>query len=196
MKKVITFGEVMLRLKSAGFERLLQSPTLGATFGGGEANVAVSLAHLGLDVAFVSALPSNLIGDACIRYLRGQGVDVSHVERVPGRMGIYFIEAGANQRPSKVVYDRADSAMAVIEPNAFPWDSIFARASWLHVTGITPALSASAAEATLQAVQAARAMGLTTSCDYNYRSKLWKYGMRPTDVMPEIVQHVDIGIAN
>lgn len=196
MQKVVTFGEVMLRLKSPGFERLLQSPLLEATFGGGEANVAVSLAHFGVDTAFVTALPANMIGDQCVRHLRGHGVDMSYVERIPGRMGVYFIEAGANQRPSKVVYDRADSALAMVEPGSFSWETIFDGAAWLHVTGITPAVSERAAEATLKAVQAARSMGLTISCDYNYRSKLWKYGKRAAEVMPEIVRHVDIGIAN
>jgi 2-dehydro-3-deoxygluconokinase len=194
--RVITFGEVMLRLMSPGFERFFQSPLLEATFGGGEANVAVSLANYGLDVAYVTVLPENPIADACIAYLRGKGVDTSLIARGDGRMGIYFLEAGANQRPSKVIYDRANSAIATAEPGSLNWGHIFDGASWFHITGITPALSQSAAGLSLQAVQVAREKGLTVSCDYNYRKKLWKYGKAAPQVMMELVRYVDVGIAN
>jgi 2-dehydro-3-deoxygluconokinase len=194
--RVVTFGEVMLRLKSPGFERFFQSPVLEATFGGGEANVAVSLASYGLDVAYVTVLPENPIADSCIAYLRGKGVDTSRIARGTGRMGVYFLEVGASQRPSKVVYDRAHSAIATAEPGTLNWERIFDGASWFHITGITPALSQSAAELSLEAVQAAREKGLTVSCDYNYRKKLWKYGKAAPEVMTELVRYVDVGIAN
>jgi 2-dehydro-3-deoxygluconokinase len=195
-KKIIALGEIMLRLKPPGVERFFQSPLLEATFGGGEGNVAISLANFGLDVAFVTVLPANPIGDACARYLRGYGVDTSHIQRGGDRLGIYFLEAGANQRPSKVVYDRANSAIATAGADSFDWDAIFADAGWLHITGITPALSQSAADLSLAAVQAAKARGLTVSCDYNYRKKLWKYGRSASEVMGQLVRYVDVGIAN
>jgi len=194
--RIVTFGEVMLRLKSPGSERLLQSPNLEATFGGGEANVAVSLAQFGLESAFITALPSNPLGDACIAFLRGKGVDTSRIVRAGARMGLYFLEAGANQRPSKVVYDRNHSAIMDASPSSFDWERAFDGASWFHVTGITPALSAAAAENALAAMQIARQKGLTVSCDYNFRKNLWKYGKRATDVMPELVRQAHVGIAN
>lgn len=194
--RVITLGEIMLRLKPPSFDRFFQSPTFEATFGGGEANVAVSLATFGLDVAFVTALPQNPIADACIRFLRSYGVDTSLILRQGERMGIYFLEEGANQRASKVVYDRAHSAIASVRPEDFDWDRIFDGAGWLHITGITPALSQSAADVSLHAVRAAKERGLTVSCDYNYRNKLWQYGKKAPDVMRELVKHVDVGIAN
>ncbi|MDH7484915.1 MAG: sugar kinase [Anaerolineae bacterium] len=194
--RVVTFGEVMLRLNPPGFERLLQSPVLEASFGGGEANVAVSLACFGVDVAYVTVLPDNPIADACIADLRRAGVDVSCIVRGSGRMGLYYLEPGANQRPSRVIYDRAGSAIAKAPPGSLDWDRIFAGASWFHITGITPAISPSAAELSLEALRKAREKGLTISCDYNYRGKLWKYGKAATEVMPEIVRLVDIGIAN
>lgn len=193
---IVTFGEIMLRLKAPNQERFFQSPLLEATFGGGEANVAVSLANLGAEVSFVSALPTNPIADACIRALKGRGVDTSHIVRSGERMGIYFLEAGADQRPSVVIYDRAGSSIATARPGMFDWDSIFANASWFHLTGITPAISQSCAELCLEAVIAAKANGLTVSCDYNFRKNLWRYGKAPQDIMREIVKHVDIGIAN
>jgi len=194
--RVVTFGEVMLRLKSPGFERFFQSPALEATFGGGEANVAISLAHFGVDVAYVTVLPDNPIADACLGELRRAGVDTSLVVRGGERMGTYFLEAGANQRASKVIYDRAGSAIATAQPGTVDWDRVFEGASWFHITGITPALSQSAADLSLEAVQKAKDKGLTVSCDYNYRSKLWKYGKPATEVMSELVRCVDIGIAN
>ncbi len=193
---VITFGEIMLRLKSPGFERFFQSPLLEATFGGGEANVAVSLAHFGLDATFVTALPKNPIADSCIEYLRSKGVDTSEIARCGERIGVYFLEAGANQRPSKVIYDRSNSAIATLDPQSLDWERIFDDASWFHVTGITPAISQSAADLSLEAVKTAKQKGLTVSCDYNYRSKLWNYGKNAPEVMSELVRYVDVGIAN
>jgi len=195
-QRIVTFGEIMLRLKSPGVERLLQSPLLEATFGGGEANVAVSLANFGMNAAFVTVLPKNEIGDACIAELRRFGVDTFFIARGSGRIGIYFMETGANQRASKVIYDRANAAIALAKPGALDWKKIFAGATWFHITGITPAISQSAAELSMEAVQAARQAGLTVSCDFNYRGKLWKYGKTAPEVMCELVKFVDIGIAN
>lgn len=196
MAEYVTFGEIMLRLKTPGNERFFQSPAFEATFGGGEANVAVSLSNFGLDAAFVTALPDNDIGDAALRELRSFGVDTSLVRRSGERLGIYFLETGANQRPSKVVYDRAGSAIAEARPGDFDWERIFDGARWFHITGITPALSRSAAELSFEAVKAARAKSVTVSCDFNYRGKLWKYGKSAPEVMTELVRHVDVGIAN
>jgi len=196
MSRYVTLGEIMLRLKSPGHERLLQSPTLEAGFGGGEANVAVSLANFGLDAEFVTALPANELADAAIGELRRFGVDTSHVVRTGQRIGIYFLETGANQRPSRVVYDRGGSSIAEVDAAAFDWAAIFAGAGWLHITGITPALSASAAALSLEACRQAKQRGLTISCDFNYRGKLWKYGKSAPEVMTELVRLVDIGIAN
>lgn len=194
--RVVTFGEVMLRLKPPGFERFLQRPVLEATFGGGEANVAISLAHFGLEVSYVTVLPNNPIADACVADLRRAGVETSFIVRGGDRMGIYYLEAGANQRPSKVIYDRAGSAIATAKPGSLDWDRVFEGASWFHITGITPAISQSAANLSLEALRKAKEKGLTVSCDYNYRQKLWKYGKSATEVMSEIVRFVDIGIAN
>lgn len=195
-KRVVTFGEIMLRLKPPAFERFFQSPVFEATFGGGEANVAVSLANYGMDAAFVTVLPSNDIGNACVAELRKHGVDTSLIQRSSGRLGIYYIEAGANQRPSKVVYDREYSAIALAKPGDIDWEKVFKGADWFHITGITPAISASAAELSIEAVKAAKRLGLTVSCDFNYRKNLWKYGKSATEVMPELVKYVDVGIAN
>lgn len=195
-KRIVTLGEIMLRLKSPGNERFFQSPLLEATFGGGEANVAASLANFGLPAAFVTALPANQIGDSAIRYLRGLGVDTSFIARQGERVGVYFLEAGANQRSSLVVYDRAHSAISTAAPEDFNWDDIFRDAGWFHITGITPALSEKAAALALAAVQQAKRAGLTISCDYNFRKKLWKYGKHAPEVMGELVQYVDVGIAN
>ena len=194
--RIVSFGEVMLRLKSPDHERLLQSPTLEATFGGGEANVAVSLAQFGCNVAFISALPVNPIADACMGMLRGKGVDVDGIIRRGERMGTYYYEAGANQRPSVVVYDRQHSSIMDAPPEAYDWSRIFEGAGWFHITGITPALSANSASVALQAVEVAHKKGLTVSCDYNYRKNLWKYSKTASEVMLELVQWVDIGIAN
>jgi 2-dehydro-3-deoxygluconokinase len=196
MNGVLTLGEIMLRLKSPGNERLMQTGQFEATFGGGEANVAVSLARFGLPVAYVTALPKNPIADACINMLRGEGIDTTRLIHTGNRMGVYFLEAGANQRPSLVVYDRSDASISTVTPDQFYWDHVFAGMDWFHITGITPALSLKAAELSLHAVQEARSRGLTVSCDYNYRKNLWKYGKSSQEVMNEIVRFVDVGIAN
>jgi 2-dehydro-3-deoxygluconokinase len=197
MQTVVTFGEIMLRLAPPGLERYLQTPQFVATFGGGEANVAVALAQFGMPAAFVTVLPSaNPIADACIAELRRFGVDTSRIVRGKGRLGIYYLEAGANQRPSKVVYDRENSAIALAKPGAINWDDAFAGAGWFHITGITPAISASAADLALESVRAAKAKGLTVSCDLNYRKNLWKWGKPAAEVMRELVQSVDLAIAN
>lgn len=194
--RVVTFGEVMLRLKSPGFERFFQSPHLEATFGGGEANVAVSLSCFGMDSAFVTVLPNNDIAAACIRELRGMGVDVGHVVYGDGRVGIYFLEGGAVQRPSKVIYDREVSSIARATVGMIDWDRAFEGAGWFHITGITPAISEGAAALSLQAVQKAKEKGLHVSCDLNYRKNLWKWGKDAREVMPELVKYVDTVIAN
>ena len=194
--RVVTFGEVMLRLKSPGFERLFQSSALEASFGGAEANVAVSLAQFGVPVSFVSAIPTNPVGDACLGELQRFGVDTRRVRRQGSRLGIYFLEAGANQRPSKVVYDRSGSAIATAKPGDFDWDAVLDGVSWFHLTGVTPAISQSAADLAIEGARLARAKGITVSCDYNYRKNLWKYGKPAPDVMRELVRHVHVGIAN
>ena len=196
MSKFITFGEIMLRLKTPGHDRFFQSPTFEATFGGGEANVAVALANYGLEACFVSALPDNDIGENAIRELRSFSVDTTQIRRSGDRVGIYFLETGANQRPSKVVYDRAGSSICECGPGDFDWDEIFKDAKWFHITGITPALSQSAADLSLESVKAAKAHGVTVSCDFNFRGKLWKYGKTAPEVMNELVKYVDVGIAN
>ena len=196
MAAYVSFGEIMLRLKSPDHERFFQSPNLQATFGGGEANVAVALAGFGLDSSFVTALPANDIGDAAIRELRGFGVDTGGIVRSGHRVGIYFLEAGANQRPSKVIYDRADSSICEAAPGDFDWQRIFSGATWFHITGITPALSQSAADLSLEAVRAAKKNAVTVSCDFNFRGKLWQYGRAAPQVMSELVRLIDVGIAN
>ena len=195
-QKVVTFGEIMLRLKSPGYERFFQSPALEATFGGSEANVSVSLANYGMDTAFVTVLPDHEIGDACLRELRGFGVDTSKIVRREGRMGVYYLETGAVQRPSKVIYDREGSVFCNARPGDFDWDSVFEGASWFHITGITPAVSEGSAELSLEAVREAKKRGLQVSCDLNYRSNLWKYGKPPEQVMVPLVRYVDTLIAN
>ncbi len=195
--KIATFGEIMLRLKSPGHNRLFQSNLLEASFGGGEANVAVSLSNFGMDSKFITALPDNAIGEACLRELRGFGVDVSGIILKKGaRMGIYFLEAGATQRPSKVIYDRADSAIAVLHPDELDFKEALDGCGWLHITGITPGISESMAMISLEAVREANAMGLTVSCDLNYRKNLWKYGKDAKEVMRQIAACSDIMIAN
>lgn len=194
---VITFGEIMLRLSPPGYERFLQTPQFVATFGGGEANVAVTVSGFGWPAAYVTVLPpNNPIADAAVQQLRGFGVDTSHIVRAKGRMGVYFVEPGANQRPSKVVYDRDYSAVSLTGPGTIDWEPIFERGRWFHITGITPALSASAAALSRQAVENARDAGLTVSCDLNYRKNLWKYGKTAAEVMRTLVPHVDVLIAN
>ncbi|MCL1965394.1 MAG: sugar kinase [Firmicutes bacterium] len=196
MPKVIAFGEMMLRLKSPAYERLMQSPVLEATFGGGEANVCVSLANYGMETGYVTVLPDNDLGTACLRELRGFGVDVSGVLVKPGRIGIYFLETGAVQRPSKVIYDRAGSAICEAKAGDIDWKRAFEGATWFHITGITPAISLGASELSLEAVRTAKEMGLHVSCDLNYRKNLWKYGVRADEFMPNLVKYVDTIIAN
>jgi 2-dehydro-3-deoxygluconokinase len=194
---VATFGEVMLRLTPPGFERFLQSPQFMATFGGAEANVAVSLAQFGVATRLITVLPDrNFLADALVGELRRYGVEASHIVRGPGRLGVYFVEAGANQRPSRVLYDREGSAIARAKPGSIEWKTALKDASWFHTTGITPAISASAAELVLEGLHAARAMRIQTSCDLNYRKNLWKWGKPASEVMPEIAKLVDICIAN
>ena len=193
--RVVTFGEVMARLAPPGKLRLLQATSLDLTFAGGEANVAVSLALLGLDSAYVTKLPHNDLAQACVNQLRGLGVDTRHVARGGDRMGLFFLEHGASQRPGTVTYDRAGSAIAQVAPGDFDWDSILATADWFHFTGITPAISDAAAAATLAAARAARAHGATVSCDLNFRSKLWT-SEQANRVMSGLMPNVDVCIAN
>jgi len=196
MKKYVTFGEIMLRLKPPGNERFLQSPVLEATFGGGEANVAVGLACLGLDVSYVSVIPDNPIGDSCIRELMKYGVDTSKIVRKGDRLGIYFLEQGANQRPSVVVYDRAHSSISEAKLWDINWKKIFDSETWFHISGITPAISPSAAELSIEAVTRAKAASATVSCDLNFRKKLWKYGKSAPEVMRGLLKYVDVAIGN
>ena len=196
MSKYLTFGELMLRLKSPGKERFLQSPSLEATFGGGEANVAVSLANYGLDAEFLSVIPDNAIGDAAIGELRRFNVDTSKVIRTAGRMGIYYLETGANQRASKVIYDRAYSAISLFDPAGYDWDSIYEGVKWLHISGITPAISEETKDTSILAVKEAKKRGVTVSIDLNYRKNLWKYGVDAKEVMTEMTKYADIIIAN
>jgi len=195
--KIVTFGEIMLRLKSPEHERFFQSPLLEATFGGGEANVAVSLSIFGEHAQFVTALPKNAIGEGALSEIRKHGVDVSRINMVDGgRVGIYFLETGADQRPSLVVYDRADSCIAKAKPSDFDFDAIMADADWFHVTGITPAVSQSCADCALAAMKAAKKAGAKVSIDLNYRKKLWKYGKTAPEVMRELTRYADVIIAN
>lgn len=194
--KVLTFGEIMLRLCAPNHERLLQSNMMEATFGGGEANVAVSLANYGMDAQFCTILPNNTIGEECIKELRKFGVDTTKIKQVEGRMGIYFIEPGANQLPSKTIYDRADSAIAKAKVGDIDWDKVFEGVDWFHITGITPAISESAMELSLQAVKIAKQKDITVSCDLNYRKNLWKYGKKASEVMRQMANYVDVAIAN
>ena len=194
--KVLTFGEIMLRLRAPGHERFFQSNMMEATFGGGEANVAVSLANYGMDAAFFTVLPDNEIGSHCIGELRRFGVDTKKILRGAGRMGIYFLENGANQLPSKVIYDRAYSAISLAKPGDVDWEKVFADVDWFHITGITPAISESAMELSLESVKEAKKRGITVSCDLNYRKNLWKYGKKASEVMGELARYVDVAIAN
>lgn len=196
MKKIVTFGEIMLRLASPGFQRFAQTRCFGASFGGGEANVAVSLANYGESVEFITRLPNNELGDACLAELRSHGLETGHILRGGERLGIYFLESGAAQRASKVIYDRAGSGFATIQPGMLDWKAIFAEADWFHWTGITPAVSQGAAEACREAILAAREMGVTVSCDLNYRAKLWKWGKAAGEVMGELVGLCDLAIGN
>ena len=195
MKRVITFGEIMLRLAPEGYYRFVQAEKYGATFGGGEANVAVSLANFGVDAVFVSKVPKHEIGQACVNSLRRFGVDTDEILRGGDRLGIYYLEKGASQRPSKVIYDRAGSSISQATKDEFDWDDILEGADWFHFTGITPALGDNVAEICLEAVKAARAKGITVSCDLNYRNKLWSKE-KAGEVMGELCKYVDVCIAN
>ena len=195
MAKVITFGEIMLRLAPEGYYRFIQADTMGATYGGGEANVAVSLANYGVDAAFVTKLPRHDIGQAAVNALRRYGVDTSKIVRGGDRVGIYFLEKGASQRPSKVIYDRANSAIATAQKEDFCWDCIFEGAEWFHFTGITPALGDNVAAICLEACKAAKAKGLTVSCDLNFRKNLWT-SEKAGQVMGGLMEYVDVCIAN
>jgi 2-dehydro-3-deoxygluconokinase len=194
--KVVAFGEIMLRLAPPGFERFLQSPQFAATFGGAEANVAVALSAFGVPAAFVTVLPANAIADAALAELRRFGVDTSQIIRANGRLGVYYLEAGANQRPSRIVYDRDHSAMALAKPGDISWQAVFEGASRFHLSGITPALSSSAADLALESARTAHDAGLTVSCDLNYRKNLWKWGKAAREVMPGLVKLSDFLIAN
>jgi 2-dehydro-3-deoxygluconokinase len=205
LQKVITFGEIMGRLAPDGKLRFAQAlpGRLTVTFGGAEANVAAAVAGMGGQAAFVTALPKNPIADACVAHLRGLGVDTGNILRVPsGRLGLYFLEHGADQRPSNVVYDRDGSAVAITAPDQYPWPTILSGAAWLHVSGITPAVSRNAAQATQDAARAAKAAGLTVSCDLNFRKKLWNWepSLKPRQlaqkILRDLLPFVDLVIAN
>ncbi|MHA1680978.1 MAG: PfkB family carbohydrate kinase [Promethearchaeota archaeon] len=193
---VVTLGEIMVRLKAPGHERLFQTPFLEATFGGGEANVAISLANFGLSARFVTALPKNSIGDAVVRFLRSMNVDTSCIARQGKRVGTYYLETGSGPRPSTVIYDRAHSSISEAKPEHFNWDAVFKNAGWFHITGITPAISETGAALSLAAIKAAKDRGLTVSCDLNYRKKLWKFGKAAPDIMKQLMPFIDVVIAN
>lgn len=195
MSKIVTFGEIMLRLAPEGYYRFVQAQTLGATYGGGEANVAVSLANFGLDAAFVTKLPKHDIGQAAVNSLRQFGVDTSKITRGGDRVGIYYLEKGASQRPSKVIYDRAHSSIADAKSDDFDWNSIFDGVEWFHFTGITPALGDNVAEICLDALKAAKAKNITVSCDLNYRKNLWSK-QKAGETMAKLMEYVDVCIAN
>lgn len=196
MSKVVTFGEIMLRLATPEHLRFRQARSFNATFGGGEANVAVSLANYGIDVDYVTRLPQNDLGAACAAELRSFGVGTSNIVYGGERLGIYYLETGAVVRPSKVVYDRAHSSAATVERGMIDWEQVLAGADWFHWTGITPAISASAAEVCLDACRAANRLGVKVSCDLNYRKNLWKYGKTAAEVMPALVECCDVILGN
>jgi 2-dehydro-3-deoxygluconokinase len=196
MKPVVTFGEIMLRLTAPDHRRLEQAPVLETSFAGAEANVAVDLANLGMPARFVSRLPANELGTACLKYLRGQGVDVASVLRGGARMGLLFVETGAAQRGGAVIYDRKQSSFASLEPGMIDWEEAFRGAGWFHWTGITPALGPGPASVADEATAAARELGLTVSCDLNHRAKLWDWGTRASEVMPPLVRRCDVVIGN
>jgi 2-dehydro-3-deoxygluconokinase len=196
VSEVVTFGEIMMRLSAPGHERLQQARRFEVSFAGAEANVAASLATLGLPAKFVTRLPSNDLGTAALKFLRGQGVDVGDILRGGDRLGLFFVEAGAAQRGSTVLYDREQSSFAAIIPPMFDWPSVLSGSGWLHWTGITPAVAAGPAQVVADAVDAARELGLTVSCDLNYRAKLWKWGRTPGEIMPALVSNCDVLIGN
>ena len=194
--KIVTFGEIMLRLAPPGFQRFTQARSFEAIYGGGEANVAVSLANFREEVEYVTRLPKNELGEACLMSLRSYGIRTDHIARGGDRIGIYFLETGAAQRGSKVIYDRANSSFATIQTGMIDWKEAFAGADWFHWTGITPAVSQGAAEVCREAIQIACELGLTVSCDFNYRAKLWKWGKPASDVMSDLVSMCDVALGN
>lgn len=196
MKKVVTFGEIMLRLTPPGFQRFSQAGSFDVVYGGGESNVAVSLANYGIPVDFVTRIPNNDIGDCALMEMRKRGVGTDHMIRGGERLGIYFLEMGAVSRGSKVIYDRAHSGMATIQAGMIDWEQVFDGAQWFHWTGITPAISQGAADACLEAVQMANKLGIPVSTDLNYRKNLWKYGKKPGEIMPDLVAGCDVILGN
>lgn len=196
MGKIVTFGEIMLRLATPGYLRFSQTNELTATFGGGEANVAVSLANYGLEAEFVTRLPENDIAAACVKDLHKHGVKTDHIVYGGDRLGIYFLETGAVARASKVIYDRAHSAISEIKPGMIDWEQVLTGADWFHWTGITPAISQGAADVCLEAIQTANRLGIPVSCDLNYRKNLWKYGKKASEVMLDLVAGCDIILGN
>ena len=196
MKRVITFGEIMLRLSPPGFQRFAQAKSFDVVYGGAESNASVSLANYGFSSAFTTLVPDNPIGQAAVNELRAFGVDTKFMLRKGKRLGIYFYEKGVSMRPSKVVYDRKDSAIANIAPGDIDWDKAFEGVDWFHITGITPAISESAMELSLESVKEAKKRNITVSCDLNYRKNLWKYGKKASEVMRELAKYVDVAIAN
>lgn len=196
MPRVITFGEIMLRLSTPGYLRFTQTKQFDATFGGGEANVAVSLANYGIDTEFVTRFPDNDIAKSCIQDLHSFGVGTDFCVFGGDRLGIYFLESGAVARGSKVIYDRAHSSICDIKPGMIDWEKVFDGADWFHWTGITPAISQGAADVCLEAIKAANKLGITVSCDLNYRKKLWKYGKTAAEVMPALVEGCDFILGN
>lgn len=194
--RIITFGEIMLRLSTPGFSRFAQAQSFNATYGGGDANVAISLAVMGMDAAHVTRFPDNDLGRAATELLKKNGVDTTHVLYGGQRLGLYYLETGAIMRPSKVVYDRADSSFATIATGMFDWDSIFEEATWFHFTGITPAISAGAVDVCFEALEVAKAKGITISIDVNYRKNLWQFDRTPQEVMSKLVEYADIIFAS
>lgn len=196
MSKILTFGEIMLRLSPPRFQRFIQARSFDVIYGGTEANVAVSLANFGMDVEYLTRLPENELGDACLNYLRQFGVKVGKILRAGDRLGKYFYEKGSSIRSGKVIYDRKNSAISTATNKMFDWDSIFEGVSWFHWTGITPGLSQNLANICLEGLQKAKEMEITVSCDLNFRNKLWNYGKTPTEVMPELIEKCDILIGS
>jgi len=196
MAKVVTFGEIMVRLGAPGYLKLIQANQFDISYAGAEANVAVSLANYGIETDYITCLPDNPIAERCIMDLRGHKVGVDHIQRTGKRMGILYLETGSNARPSKVYYDREDSSIATVTPGSIDWKGILKDADWFHWTGITPALSANAAAECLKAIKTSNELGVTVSCDINYRGNLWKYGKTATEVMPEMVAGSDIVLGN
>ncbi|MBL7782442.1 MAG: sugar kinase [Saprospiraceae bacterium] len=192
MPGLVTFGEIMMRLTAPGRQRFSQATQLGITYGGGEANVSAALAYLGIPAAHVTVFPENDLGRAAAAFFQKTGIDTRHIQYGPGRLGLYFMETGEGLRPSRIVYDRYESAFAHLQPDTFDWKNILSDAQWFHWTGITPAVSASAAQACADALRTARQLGLTISADVNYRRVLWQYGKKAGDIMPGLVEYCDV----